>query len=161
MNNPHLATWQIKHHVSDEAMRELAAMWFTTPSQAGLPGSEAQVQQECRVRAAQGGAVLWRNNSGAAQDADGRHVRYGLGNDSKRLNEKYKSSDLIGITPRTSTRAGQVFGVFTALEVKHPGWMGPKSKHEMAQGNYLTDVLRCGGIGAFISDVSQYEELLR
>lgn len=79
-------------------------------------------------------------------DNDGRMVRYGLGNDSKRLNDVWKSSDLIGITR----------GKFTAVEVKAPGWRGVSTAHERAQAAMLANVNALGGIGFFATSVEDY-----
>ncbi len=46
---------------------------------------------------------LWRNNSGAGKLQDGRFLRWGLGNESKKLNENLKSPDLVGYTTITIT----------------------------------------------------------
>ena len=86
--------------------------------------NEAVVQQQVQLAMARLGAQIWRNNSGACTDDTGRLIRYGLGNSSAALNAAIKSSDLIGITPVQIQpyHVGQTFGVFTAIEVKKPGW---------------------------------------
>ena len=60
---------------------------------------ETDVQASIRLEAAGKGIVLWRNNVGVLMDQRGRPVRYGLANDSERVNSVTKSSDLIGIKP--------------------------------------------------------------
>lgn len=64
--------------------------------------------------------VLWRNNVGVLIDKTGRPVRYGLANESKAMNNRYKSADLIGIRRVTITpdMVGSVVGVFMSVEVK-------------------------------------------
>jgi len=121
--------------------------------------SEAKVQTQLRLAAAKRGASLWRNNSGACLDQTGRMIRYGLGNDSKKLNTVWKSSDLIGITPITVTpdMVGTVLGVFTAVEVKGSKWEYSGTDREVGQLNFLTDVQKQGGISMFASSVAQYE----
>jgi len=121
--------------------------------------SEAKVQTQLRLAAAKRGASLWRNNSGACLDQTGRMIRYGLGNDSKKLNTVWKSSDLIGITPITVTpdMVGTVLGVFTAVEVKGSNWEYSGTDREVGQLNFLTDVQKQGGISMFASSVAQYE----
>lgn len=79
-------------------------------------------------------------------------IRYGLGNDSAKLNKSFKSSDLIGIWPVTVTpeMVGQTLGVFFAVEVKAPGWKFRQSdKRAVAQQNFLTWVSRHGGVAMF------------
>lgn len=156
--NDNLYTWAQRYGVPAGALTEL--LDIVDPSRAHMPSSaasEAAVQASLRVTAAQHGCSLWRNNNGAMQDDTGRHVRFGLGNDSKKLGDKWKSSDLIGITPVTSTQAGQTFGVFTAVEVKKPGWVAPKNERERAQAAFLTTVRSLGGIGMFAQSVVDYE----
>ncbi len=116
---------------------------------AGGAESEAAVQAELQIEAPRRGGSLWRNNNGACVDDTGRQVRYGLANTSAKINAHFKSSDLIGITP--VEHAGRIFGVFTAVEVKEPGWKGPRpgNDREQAQNNFLKTVRAMGGIGMF------------
>jgi hypothetical protein len=107
--NPAVTQWAIRNRVSAQALAELTAIF--TPSLPALvdpqtaPQSEAAVQSLVRLEAVKSGARLWRNNVGALLDDRGVPVRYGLANDTKRLNETVKSGDLIGwraviVTPR-------------------------------------------------------------
>lgn len=125
--------------------------------------SESEVSQLSQIEAAKHGCILWRNNSGAFTDATGRHVRYGLGNISKKQNEKFKSTDLIGITSVliTPEMVGQTIGVFTAFEVKGEGWREPKNIREIAQLAFIFFVKARGGIASFISSVDQVTQNLR
>lgn len=158
MNSDNIYNWARRYGVSGEALAELLDVIDPSrPHIAGGHTSEAAVQAELRVVAANHGATLWRNNNGAAVDETGRHIRYGLGNDSQKLSKRFKSSDLIGITPVMSTQAGQVFGVFTAVEVKAPGWCAPKNDRERAQAAFLSVVRATGGIGMFAQSTADYE----
>ena len=153
-------SWANRHGVPGNALVEL--LDIIDPSRPMISSnamSEAGVQAGLRVCAANHGAALWRNNNGAAIDETGRHIRYGLGNDSKKLSSKFKSSDLIGVTPVTSTQAGQTFGVFTAVEVKAPGWQAPKNDRERAQSAFLSVVQSMGGIAMFAQSVQDYERI--
>lgn len=116
-----------------------------------MTSSEAPVQAQLRLRANDFNGHLWRNNNGAAIDNTGRVIRYGLGNDSKRINSKRASSDLIGIMPIVigEHHVGRTFGLFVAIEVKPPDWKAPKNDRERAQAAYLTIVNECGGLGLF------------
>jgi hypothetical protein len=147
--------WAVKHGVNQAALSELLAVLDPVRPgavSAGNMKSEAAVQAALQIEAAKRGGALWRNNSGACVDQDGRQVRYGLGNTSAKLNDHFKSSDLIGITPMQI--GNQIIGVFTAIEVKTPGWHGPsKSGRESAQNNYLAAVRAMGGIGKFAQSV--------
>lgn len=115
--------------------------------------NEAALQSIIRQQFAYVGPI-WRNNSGACEDKTGRLVRYGLGNDSAQLNAVIKSSDLIGITPVivTAEMVGQTIGVFTALEVKAPGWvLRPSDARGLAQAKFHDIVKKAGGYAGFVS----------
>lgn len=153
-----LQQWAARHGVSESALAELATIYRPGVAADDDRISESGVQQRLRVEAPKVGGALWRNNSGALQDADGRMVRYGLGNDSKRLNEVWKSSDLIG---GTSVRimphhVGRIMAILTAVEVKPGGWKGPKSDHEHAQAAFHLSVEGLGGMGLFATCVEDY-----
>lgn len=150
-----LHDWAIRHGVSAAAIAELPII-FAASAPSGTPGSEAGVQGAIRLAAPRHGGLLWRNNSGAASDEFGRTVRYGLANDSKKLNDVFKSSDLIGITP--VTWQGRRFGVFTAVECKEPGWTKPRNDRDRAQANFLMTVESLGGIAMFANSVDTYAQ---
>lgn len=124
---------------------------------------EIEVDAEIVIEAAKHRCVLERNNSGALKDDSGRQVRYGLGNISKAVNERMKSSDRIGGTQVTITpeMVGQTVLVFTAVEVKREGWtFNPKDKREVAQKNYLDWVKARGGIAGFVASLDDMRKLL-
>jgi hypothetical protein len=146
--------WARRWGIPDYALLDL----MNTIAAVGHPegvGGEAVAQTEVRVEAATRGARLFRNNSGVAFDESGRPVRFGLGNDSKQVNAVMKSSDLIGIWPHTVTPGdvGRQLGVFTAIEMKRPGWKYRGTQREVAQSNFLALVTALGGIGKFITRV--------
>lgn len=125
---------------------------------------ESEVQQLVQMEAAKHSCILLRNNCGAFKDETGRTVRFGLGNISKELWEKWKSLDLIGITTIEITPAmvGQKIGVFTAVEVKKEDW-NPQKKldaHEQAQKNFIDWTIAHGGIAGFVNSVEQLDPLL-
>jgi hypothetical protein len=114
--------------------------------------TEQDIQNKVRMDAAKRGILLWRNNVGATRTETGRIIRYGLANDSSRVNREIKSSDLIGITPKmiTSDDIGAMVGVFTAIEIKRPGWtFNSKKEQEIAQKKYIDLVNNLGGIAFF------------
>lgn len=125
---------------------------------------ESSVQQRVRLDAAQSGFDLWRNNNGALQDINGRVIRYGLANESKVLNEKIKSSDLIGPTPITAYVEGWGWvklAVFTAIETKHEGWkFNPMDEREVAQKAFHDIVRAAGGFAGFASSVEDYRKII-
>ena len=109
-----------------------------------------------RIEAGRLGIPLWRNNSGAYVDEYGNRIRYGLCNDSKRLNQRMKSPDLIGIKPTLIEphHVGTVLGVFYAREVKEFPWrFNPKNPTEVAQSRFLQLILNSGGNAGFINSV--------
>lgn len=105
--------------------------------------TEADVQNLQRLQASQRGWRLWRNNNGAFQDATGRWVRYGLGNDSKAASAQYASADLIGVAPVLITPAhvGLTLGMFVSIEVK----ASDVTRVPVAQRNWRDLVRSLGG----------------
>lgn len=123
--------------------------------------TEALAQSELRLAASRAGHALWRNNSGAMyNEQTKRMVRFGLGNDSTKIHEVFKSSDLIGYTvvEITPDMVGRHVAVFSAVEVKKPGWTVPKNTREHAQGNFINVVNMHGGIGMFATSTEEYME---
>lgn len=114
--------------------------------------NERDAQDAVRLEASQRGVRLWRNNVGAVTTDDGRHVRFGLANDSSRMNAMVKSADLIGITPVVITpdMVGKTIGVFTSIEVKGPRWLpGQTDTRTLAQRHWQQLVRALGGIAMF------------
>ncbi len=106
------------------------------------------------------GGVLYRNNSGALPDKTGQLVRFGLGNDSKQLNEIWKTPDSVGGIPITITpeMVGKTFLVFAGFEDKKPGWkLLPSDKRGQAQHACIMDWRGYGAIAGFITDVSHID----
>lgn len=125
---------------------------------------ESAVSSHGRLYAAQQGVDLWRNNCGAFQDETGRWIRYGLCNDSKKLSEKVKSSDLIGITPTliTPEMVGYMLGVFTAIETKPTDWhMTPADKRAEAQAAFHDIVHKNGGFAGFAQSKEDFKRIIR
>jgi hypothetical protein len=113
--------------------------------------TETDVQNLCRLEAQRLGAVLWRNNVGAMKDERGVPVRFGLANDSKRINEVLKSSDLIGI----------YLGRFVSIECKEPGWVySAMRSHDAAQHAWLQLVRLHGGLAGYATHPKHVEMIL-
>lgn len=110
-------------------------------------GSETAVQQAIRLAVQDRGGRVWRNNVGAAQDPSGRWVRYGLANDSKAVNDRLKSADLIGVLPVTigPEHVGHTVGQFVSIECKAPGWTYSGTDRETAQRNWQILIQSLGG----------------
>lgn len=145
--NP-LIQWARRWNIPAAAVTELTNT-LTVPVNHGdyIPGSESDNQNQVRLTASKAGARLWRNNVGTAQTSTGSIVRFGLANDSKKMNEQIKSSDLIGIKPILIN--GQVFGQFTAREVKAAGWKYTGTARERAQLRFIELVNTMGGDASF------------
>jgi hypothetical protein len=150
-----LDQWAKEWGVSAEALAALRQTYimqfYPSGNRTGL--TEAALQNQYRFKMAGEGGVLWRNNVGALLDQRGVPVRYGLANESKAMNEIFKSGDLIGIRPVTITQAmvGTTIGQFVSAEMKHGGWQYTGSAREKAQRNWLELVRSMGGEANFVT----------
>ena len=152
-----LTAWATRWHIPTEALRELFAL--SESSHSDTARGEADVLKQCQMAAPAAGMRLWRNNTGAGKLDNGSFVRWGLCNESERMNRVVKSSDLIGIRREviTSEHVGQTVGRFVAIETKAPGWHYSGTEREAAQAAFLTLVKSFGGIGEFVTDAGQLE----
>ena len=150
-----LNQWAIKWGIPFEAVEDLRRAFGavnTDPEPGQDLKPEASVQNAIRLEASQKGLRLWRNNTGVAMDENGdRTVRYGLCNDSKKINKIVKSADLIGIRPRFIMPAdvGTVLGQFVARECKPTDWTYRSTEREVAQLKFLELVASLGGDASF------------
>lgn len=148
-----LLQWAAKWGIPYEAIYDLRREFGTVDTDpAPIRGaSEAAVQNNVRLEASRKGLRLWRNNVGACMDDAGNFIRYGLANDSKKMNDLIKSSDLIGIRPVTVTQdhVGLIIGQFVAREVKSGDWSYSGTDRERAQLRFLELVASLGGDAAF------------
>lgn len=152
-----LAGWMLRHGVTPAAMADLARDLGLGASAASDGEGEAMVQSRVRLAAAREGIQAFRNNVGVLTDKTGRPVRYGLANDSKALNEKVKSSDLIGWRPVTITPAhvGTTIAQFWSRECKRQGWTYSGDAREVAQLAWIQLVASNGGDAAFTTGPEQ------
>lgn len=119
--------------------------------------SEAHAQQQVRLKVARYGAAAWRNNVGATPskcDNCGCRVtpvRYGLANESAKLNAKIKSHDLILAIPRVirPEDVGRTIAQFGSIEVKRPGWKFTGKGQESGQAAWAALVQKLGGFSTF------------
>ena len=139
--------------------------------------NETSVSQRIRLAHCEAtNGQIWRNNVGACTDNTGRQIRYGLGNDSAQLNAAVKSSDLIGITPTliTPDMVGYWLVVFTAYEVKRPGWRMPTpiegraprdqpeaTRRALAQAKFHDIVRAACGYAGFVTDPQDIYGIIR
>ena len=159
-----LQVWAQRHNVSQLALSELGAMLAEQPAPATnpTPKSEAACQQEIRLAAPRYGGVMWRNNVGVFNDADGVPIRFGLANDSGRLNKRIKSADLIGYLPfRIGTEhVGKIVAVFMAIECKRGDWKWTGSAREVAQRRFLQLIESGGGCAGFARSATDLSEII-
>ncbi len=156
-----LSEWAGRWGVPAEAMAELLFEFGAhndgRPPSAftGAPQTEAAVQVDVRLEASKLGARLWRNNAGMAYDDTGRAVRYGLGNDSKAINDRIKTPDLIGIKPLLIKHyhVGHTVGVFLCREIKPARWRYTGKGRERAQLNFLELAASLGADASFATGV--------
>ena len=148
-----LQEWAEKWGINSIAIEELKLLIGTIPDPTFTTADspEAQIQASVRVEASKRGIKLFRNNSGAGYLQDGSFVRWGLCNDSKRVNERFKSSDLIGIKPVLiqPQHVGKVLGQFIARETKRGNWKYRGTAEEIAQKAFIDFVIANGGDARF------------
>ena len=110
--------------------------------------SEHEIQQRIRLACGRGTVRLWRNNTGALVDQQGRFVRFGLCKGS---------SDLIGLRSLeiTPEMVGQRVAQFVALEVKTVN--GTVSTEQRA---FLQLVQQLGGLGAVCRSIEEARTVL-
>ena len=109
---------------------------------------EHEIQQRIRLACGRGAVRLWRNNTGALVDQQGRFVRFGLCKGS---------SDLIGLRSLeiTTELVGLRLAQFVALEIKTAqGVLRPE------QQAFLRLVQQLGGVAAVCRSVEEAEQLL-
>lgn len=155
--NSDITQWALRHGVSAQALHELDVMFGVTLDLPDSDGSqsESNVQSEVRLEAAAKGIHLFRNNVGVLQDKDGRPVRYGLANDSSRLNKIIKSGDLIGWRRIRieQSHVGSVIAQFVSREVKAGNWTYSGNDREVAQLAWIKLISANGGDAQFCNKI--------
>ena len=159
-----LNTWAERHGITQAAVNDLMRMLAVDPAPGSdaTPRSEAAAQQEIRLAGSTMGGCLWRNNVGAFIDDTGIPVRFGLANDSKRVNKRVKSSDLIGFLPFkiAPQHVGQTLAVFMAIECKRGDWVWRNTAPEQAQKRYHDIVHLGGGCAGFARTRTDLSEII-
>lgn len=152
--NAMITQWALKWNIPYDALTELETIFglngnLTVSTINGA--SEANVQARVRLEAARKGIKLWRNNVGVLLNERGTPVRYGLANDSPKLNQTIKSGDLIGWRPLTimPQMVGSKIAQFISRECKEANWKYGASSHEQAQLKWIQLVCADGGDARF------------
>ena len=125
--------------------------------------SEPAVTSDVRLASARSGVEwLLRNNVGVLPNPNGRPVRFGLGNDSPKVNEVFKSADWIGIEQYTirPEDVGKTVGIFRSVEIKAEDFHPSKCHGEdwvryQAQVAWMNKVNAMGGHAQIVSDAKQ------
>lgn len=138
-------------------MEEFRRIFTPLPFDDEVPdtGTEGDVQNLIRIAAADMGHILWRNNSGATTTDTGSYVRFGLGNDSKKLNETYKSPDLVGIR----SAIGNLPLRPMLIEVKEPGWKFTNTPREKGQLRFMQHAATFGALCGFCQSVDDFRNI--
>lgn len=158
-----IEAWAARWRIPPEALVDLQQNYLgMLDGLANKPGalegwSEAAVSAQVRLAASKLGWRTWRNNVGVLMDDRGLPVRFGLANDSSKMNNVFKSSDQIGIRPLliTPQHIGLTIGQFVSLEIKHGSWRYTGRDREIAQARWMGLVRSFGGIAMFVTDPKQ------
>lgn len=149
-----LRTWALRHGIGEAALLDLAeTLGAGTQPEGRDGGSEARVQSQVRLAAPRHAMRLFRNNVGVLFDKRDVPVRFGLANESKQINERLKSADLIGWRRVVITQemVGSTIAQFTSLECKETGWKYTGDEHEQAQQRWAALVATEGGYARFVA----------
>jgi hypothetical protein len=144
-----LSTWASKWGIPENAIEDLKNSMGDFDIQ--NEKSESSVMSAVRLEASKKNCRLWRNNVGAMKTEDGRWVRYGLANESGKMNNFIKSADLIGIRPVKikESMVGATIGQFVSREVKRSGWVYSGTEREIAQMRWIELITILGGDACF------------
>lgn len=168
-----VAEWAKRWAIPAQALQELAELSIVEPDPDDIVGgkTEAYVQSAIRgIEAPSKGVFLWRNNVGAGslyKDEDlcdscrynlqhkKRPVRWGLANDSPKVNGVIKSADLIGLRPVTITAemVGKRIAQFVSRECKAEDWRYTGTERELAQLAWATIINDNGGDAKIVKAV--------
>lgn len=150
-----LDQWAVLWGVPPAAMEQLRTLTLPitdAPRKAVSDAkSEAAVSERILLASAERDDLLmFRNNVGAWKHPEtGRVVRYGLGNESKRVNETIKSADFIGIWRKRVTLAdvGKDHGLLVSTEAKREDEpLNPNDPRTAAQLRWAQAINSFGGI---------------
>lgn len=147
-----LDEWAVRWKIPAQAMTELGRCMTHSIAHAG-GGLESVVQASVRLDAAKQRVLLFRNNCGAGKLESGNFVRFGLANDSPKVNAVCKSGDLIGVRPLAIQphHVGSIVGQFVSRECKRVGWHYTGTQEEQAQAKWAAIINQHGGDACFVT----------
>lgn len=149
-----LDEWAKTWEISPWALKDLRRLFRITQvpfNKNSIVISEAANSNAIRIEASLKGMRMFRNNVGAATTDSGSFIRFGLANDSKKVNSEIKSADLIGIRPVSilPEHVGRVIGQFVSREVKAQDWKYTGTDREIAQLRWAQLIASFGGDASF------------
>jgi hypothetical protein len=153
--------WADRWGIPWDALEDLRKCLTAACSLASVAGdtgrSEAAVSSRIRLEAPKLGYWLGRNNRGAGYMQDGSFIRWGLANDSIKMDKVVKSGDFIGFkrTVVAPSMVGSTVAIFTTVEAKNVDWKYSNSAEEQAQMRWNDFIILNGGIAKFVNDASQ------
>jgi len=153
-----LEQWAVKWGIPEKAIEDLKKSFGMATLDLiktdNIQKSEAAVMTLVRLEASKKSCRLWRNNVGATYNEKGDFIRYGLANESGKMNNFIKSADLIGIRPVKIRDAmvGQTIGQFVSREIKATDWKFKATDRELAQLRWIEVITGLGGDACFATD---------
>lgn len=152
-----LDAWAIRWGIPKEAIDDLRKQFGVAVLDVitdEVNKSEAAIMNLVRIEASKKACRLWRNNVGATYTRDGDFLRYGLANESGKMNSFIKSADLIGIRPVKirDSMIGMTIGQFISREIKGSDWRYKATDREIAQMRWIELVTSLGGDACFATE---------
>lgn len=149
-----LEMWAVKWGIPNEAIEDLRKSLGLAKLDIidnEIQKSEAALMNLIRIEASKKDCRLWRNNVGATYTPDGNFIRYGLANESGKMNGYIKSADLIGVRPVKIRPAmvGMTIGQFVSREIKASDWVYTGTDRERAQLRWIEVITGMGGDACF------------
>lgn len=121
--------------------------------------TETEIQNLSRVAVQDAGGVAWRNNRGCLPREDGTPIRFGLANDSSKLDKVFKTGDLVGLFPHflkiPGGDTGFQVGIFCMWECKPEDWVWRGTERERAQWAAIMFVRARWGLAGFVTHPDQ------